>query len=58
MTNADDLSLGEKLYCVLQDVKDYIHCNGLEQDKELDWILSQLEDIKEQYDNERSKKNV
>ncbi len=45
----DYLTLSEKLYCVLQDTKDYNH-NRL--DPEIDWIIEQLEIIKEQFDKE------
>ena len=48
---SDDLTLGEKLYCTIQDVEDYIQHNNLEQDEKLDQILQQLEEIKEVYDN-------
>lgn len=43
----DDLDLGEKLYCAIQDLEDYNHnlC-----DKEIDWIICQLQDIKLIYD--------
>ena len=43
----DELSLGEKLYCVLQDLKNYNH-NLL--NEEIDWIIDQLENIKSIYD--------
>jgi hypothetical protein len=46
----EDLTMGERLYCVIEDVEDYIMHNNLEQDKELEFILSQLETIKEIYD--------
>lgn len=46
----DNLSLGERLYCVIQDVEEYIQHNNLEQDEELDFILKQLETIKEKID--------
>lgn len=42
----DDLSIGEKLYCVLEDLKDYNHHLLNE---EIDWIIKQLEDIKSIY---------
>jgi len=46
----NNMSMGERLYCVIEDVEDYIMHNNLEQDKELEFILSQLETIKEIYD--------
>ena len=49
----DNLSIGEKLYCLIQDIEEYIQHNNLEQDKELGFILKQAEDIKEEYDNEK-----
>ena len=46
----EDLTMGERLYCVIQDLEDYIMHNNLEQDKELDFICRQLNTIKEIYD--------
>jgi hypothetical protein len=46
----EDLTIGERLYCVIQDLEDYIMHNNLEQDKELDFICRQLNTIKEIYD--------
>ena len=46
----EDLTMGERLYCVIQDLEDYIMHNNLEQDKELDFIWRQLDTIKEIYD--------
>lgn len=46
----EDLTMGERLYCVIQDLEDYIMHNNLEQDKELDFICRQLDTIKEIYD--------
>lgn len=48
----NSLSLGERLYCLEQDVEEYIQHNGLEADKELDWILKQINDIKEIINND------
>ena len=33
---SDNLSVGERIYCLEQDIKDYVHRNNLEQNKELD----------------------
>lgn len=48
---SDDLTLSELMYCAIQDLEDYIQCNNLETDKELGFILNELERIKETYDN-------
>lgn len=49
----DNLSLSERLYCVIQDIEDYVQKNNLEEDQELDSILNQLNTIKEIYDERR-----
>lgn len=41
------MSIGERLYCLEQDIEEYIQHNGLEADKELDFILKQVIEIKE-----------
>lgn len=54
LLNPNYMNISEKLYCVIQDLEDYIQCNHLEQDKELGGIVQQLDEIKEQYENARN----
>lgn len=44
-----ELSIGERIYCLEQDIKDYVHRNNLEQDKDLDFIIRQCEELHEIY---------
>lgn len=55
---SDNLSVGERIYCLEQDIKDYVHRNNLEQDKELDWIIQQAEKLHELYNQIRPSENV
>lgn len=54
LLNPNYMNISEKFYCVIQDLEDYIQCNHLENDKELNWIVQQLDEIKEQYENSRN----
>ena len=49
--DGNELSLSERLYCLEQDIEEYIQHNALEADKELDFILKQVNEIKEIVDN-------
>lgn len=43
------ITTGEKFYCFIQDIEEYIQYNNLEQDEELDWILKQAENLQSDY---------
>ena len=54
LLNPNYMNISEKFYCVIQDLEDYIQCNHLENDEKLNWIVQQLDEIKEQHENARN----
>ena len=53
MKDEQGFTLGENIYCVIQDLCDYIDNNRLENNSELEFILNELYHIQNRWNNQK-----